>query len=302
MGVLMTSWGFGPALSAPIMGVLINTAGWKGTFWITAAVSGVVMAVLIVFFRNRPSDKGLQPYGALPSDLVEVRKSIDKSRAEVFARYIRETKAYWNMSSIHFLGCVGHAIILVYIIPMAVLQGVSLVAAAGLLTVISAVSVLGRLVTPILSDNVGTKPTMTVAYVMQGVMVVMLFWTQDLWQFYVFAIAFGIGYGGEAGGFPILNRKYFGHAPVGSAYGFQMLGAGLGMALGGWIGGVIFDILGGYEVALIISIMASLAGAVSIVMLEPTRRLLIPDWEDDTVAQPQGEHAMRTAPGPTTTD
>ncbi len=50
-------------------------------------------------------------------------------------------------------------------------------------------------------------------------------------------VAFGIGYSGEAGGFPILNRRYYGYAPVGSAHGMQMLGAGLGMVLGGWIGG-----------------------------------------------------------------
>ena len=112
----------------------------------------------------------------------------------------------------------------------------------------------------------------------------MLFWTHDVWLFFVFAAAFGIGYGGEAGGFPILNRKYYGFAPVGSVHGFQMLGAGLGMALGGWIGGVIFDMMGNYDLALIISIVASVAGAVSILLLEPSNRLLIPDWEKEEQA------------------
>ena len=60
-----------------------------------------------------------------------------------------------------------------------------------------------------------------------------------------------------------------------------MLGAGLGMALGGWIGGVIFDMMGNYDLALIISIVASVAGAFSILLLEPSNRLLIPDWEKE---------------------
>ena len=70
----------------------------------------------------------------------------------------------------------------------------------------------------------------------------------------------------------------------------QMLGAGLGMALGGWIGGVVYDLLGSYDVALMISIVASLGGMVNIFLLNSTRRLLIPDWEatttlDEPVAQ-----------------
>ena len=51
------------------------------------------------------------------------------------------------------------------------------------------------------------------------------------------------------------------------------------MALGGWVGGPIFDIFGSYNWALAISIVASVAGAVSIIVLENPARLLIPDWQ-----------------------
>ena len=141
---------------------------------------------------------------------------------------------------------------------------------------------------------------MFIAYALQGVPVVMLFWGGGAWTFIAFAVIFGIGYGGEAGGFPILNRRYYGHAPVGSAHGVQMLGAGLGMALGGWIGGVAFDLTGGYEWALIISIAASLAGAVSILLLERTDRLLIPNWEETERApsdEPEPAPTTQTARG-----
>ena len=281
MGFLMAAWGLGPALTAPIMGLMIEQLGWRDTFWVTAAASAVIMVVLIAKYSNRPADRGLEPYGALPGDPPATRRSLSAGRVKLFTRFMRHTKAYWNLSSIHFLGCVGHAVILVYIVPIAIEEGVSVVVAAGLLTVLSGVSIGTRLATPVLSDYVGPKTVMAVAYVLQGIPVVMLFWTHEVWLFYVFAAVFGIGYGGEAGGFPILNRRYYGQAPVGSAHGFQMLGAGLGMAVGGWIGGVIFDFTGGYDLALVISVVASLLGAVSIVLLERTDRLLIPDWETE---------------------
>ena len=59
-----------------------------------------------------------------------------------------------------------------------------------------------------------------------------------------------------------------------------MLWAGLGMALGGWVGGIFYDIYGNYNIAFIISILASFAGMASIFFLESTNKLLIPKWED----------------------
>ena len=53
------------------------------------------------------------------------------------------------------------------------------------------------------------------------------------------------------------------------------------MAVGGWVGGIIYDFMGSYDLALVISVIASLLGAVSIVLLERTDRLLIPNWETE---------------------
>ena len=299
MGVLMAAWGLGPALAAPLMGFMLDHLGWRDTFWLTGAVSASVMAGLIIAYRNRPADRGIEPYGWRPGDPDFSAQRPPAERIKLFVGFMRHTTAYWNMSSIHFLGCVGHAIILVYIIPIAVAEGLTLVVAAGILTVLSAVSILTRLATPVLSDLLGPKSVMTVAYVLQGITVIMLFWTHDVWLFYLFAVVFGIGYGGEAGGFPMLNRKYYGHAPVGSAHGVQMLGAGLGMALGGWIGGIFFDLTGDYTVALAISVVASVGGGISILMLESTDKLLIPDWETEhlQVERTQSRTGVGTATG-----
>ena len=279
MGILMASWGLGPAITVPLMGYLIVHLGWQITFWATAGGSTVIMAILIYLYKNTPSDIGTDPYGTLTGEYVKEEMVIDKARAKTFVEYMKKTAAYYNMSSIHLLGCVGHAIILVYLIPLAVQEDISLVAAAAIVTVMNAASVPSRLFVPVLAEKIGVRTIMAIFFFLQGVTVIMLFWTHEQWMFYLFALVFGIGYGGESGGFPILNRRYYGHAPQGSPYGFQMLGAGLGMALGGWIGGVIFDVTGGYDLALTISVIASFVGMGSIMLLESPAQLLIPDWE-----------------------
>jgi MFS family permease len=296
MGIIMASWGIGPALSAPLIGFLLERYGWSSTFLITGVISAAFMTVLIVLFRNRPMDRGVDAYGTLPGDARAERTKPTAQRIHEFASHIKSTSAYWNMSSIHFLGCVGHAIVIVYIIPLAVYQGISLVAATGAFALLSATSVPSRLFTPVFCERWGVRRVMMAFYILQAIPVLLLFWTHDLRMLYLFAAMFGIGYGGETGAFPILNRRYYGDAPMGTPHGFQMFGAGLGMAFGGWVGGVVFDMFGGYEWALVISVAASLAGAVSIALLERPNRLLIPDWSAEQIMrepQPPPVHELR---------
>ena len=142
-----------------------------------------------------------------------------------------------------------------------------------------AVSVLTRFLTPVVADQLGAKRAMATMFVLQGLPVLMLFWTQELWQFYLFAVIFGIGYGGEGSAFPIINRQYFGRGPMGRSFGWQQFGAGTGMAVGGWIGGVLYFMFGSYDITVILSVLASVGGAALILTMPPTTSLLIPDWE-----------------------
>ena len=168
-------------------------------------------------------------------------------------------------------------------------------AAAGILSTLAAVSVLTRFATPVIADYLGAKRSMAVAFIWQGLPLFMLFWAQDLWQFYLFAVVFGIGYGGEGSAFPIINRQYFGRGPMGRSFGWQQCGAGVGMATGAWIGGLLFGIFDAYSATIIMSATASLVGAGVILSMEPTTRVLNADWEDSL---PPEARSGRAVPAP----
>ena len=127
----------------------------------------------------------------------------------------------------------GHAIVIWHVVFFATEQGLSLAAAAWIVTIYTMASVSSRLFIPILADHFGAKVTMVLPYALQGVTVIMLFWAQSAWEFYLFAVLFGVGFGGEMSAFLIANRQYFGMGPVRSIFGFQHLGSGFGMAVGG---------------------------------------------------------------------
>ncbi|MDA0677166.1 MAG: MFS transporter, partial [Chloroflexi bacterium] len=286
MGFAMVSWSLGPAIMVQVMAVLIEAYGWSTTMIIAGIGGSVILGVLLMFFRDTPEQAGRKAYGWLPGD-ADLVTSGDayKANSKRYQGAIYKTNGFWNLVNIHFLGCVGHAVILVGIVPMAVNRGVSFPVAAGVLTTIAVTSIASRFLTPILGDRIGARGTMFWSFLGQGGFVLLLLFAHDAWQFYAFAIIWAIPYGGEGTVFPVINRKYYGHVPMGPTYGWQLLGAGLGMALGGVLPGMVFDITGAYTWAIWLSAGFSLFGAFSIAMLEPTKRLLIPNWEDVPVSR-----------------
>ena len=282
VGLLQCAGGVGPAGTTLLIGILLAHYDWRVAFWSLGIGCGTAMTMIVFFFRSKPSDMGLDPLGGAWSGSVgqEFSRDIRILRDKVRAASIQSTSAFWKLVMVHYLGCLSHAIVIVYIVPIAVLAGVGAVAAAGVLSTLALVSGLTRFLTPVLADSLGARGTMAVMYVLQGLPVLMLYWTNDTWSFYVFAVIFGIGYGGEGSAFPIINRRYYGEGSLGRSFGWQLSGAMLGMATGGWVGGVLFGFFDDYLLTIALSVAASLTGAVVIMSMDRTDRVLILDWED----------------------
>ncbi len=136
---------------------------------------------------------------------------------------------------------------------------------------------------------------MALCFFLQALPIAMLFWAHETWQFYLFAVLFGIGFGGEMSAFPIINRQYYGGAPTGTVYGWQMLGAGIGMASGSFLGGVLRDLTGDYTLPLMCSFVLSLMGATAILILPSTAHHQIPEWEEALPPEVRSTTTVRPA-------
>ena len=209
VGIQQSIGGMGASVTAPALALLVALTGWQVGFWIIAAVGGVILFSLLFFFHSEPADRGMKPLGADDDEPapVPVNSATARLRSKVFMQHARRTRAFWNLPFIHFLGCMGHAIVIWHVVFFATEQGLSLTAAAWTVTIYTLASVSSRLFIPILADRWGAKATMILPYFLQGVTVIMLFWAQSAWEFYFFAVLFGIGFGGEMSAFLIANRS-----------------------------------------------------------------------------------------------
>jgi len=297
MGLLQSSQGIGPLVAVPVMLLIIQLFGGgidglRAAFWIPGIVGGAVILIMVRFFYNEPAQIGVRALGAPEDEPIKAVQTgeIAKIRTKVFLRQAQRTGAFWNLIGIHFWGCAGHAIILVYLVAMAEDEGVSKGLAAGAFVTLSVTSTITRFAVPVIADRMGSKPAMAGCFFLQVAPIVLLFFAQDAWHFYLFAVLFGIGFGGEMSAFPIINRQYYGSGPIGTTYGYQMMGAGVGMAAGALIGGQLRDFTGNFDATMALSLGLSLVGVISIMLLPTTKKELLPDWEDQLPGDSQPAH------------
>jgi len=281
MGAVWSFQGLGTMAFIFLIGAAFNDLGIKWIFWLPGIVGGALILLLIRFFYNEPAEIGLRPLGATGDEPIKRSQKDEtaKIRSSVFLQQAQRTSTFWNLIGIHYWGCMGHNIINVLVVAIAVDRGLSLGVAAGVLAVQQGTGVFARGVVPVIAERLGCKTVWIAGMSLQAFPLLIILFANDAWAFYVFAILFGIGQSCEVPTFPIANRQYYGNVPQGSLYGWQNVGNGLGMGMAPVLAGVLWDITNTYAAPLIMSLGFSLMGLVFALMLPSPRSRLIPDWE-----------------------
>ena len=298
MGILQGLQGLGTGLAILMVWLLFDNYGWQVTFWVPGIAGGIILLTLVKWFYNEPADRGLTQWGAPANEPVRrlQNNAIAKLRTNVFLKQVQKTFAFWNLATIHGLGCAGHNIILILLVAIAIEDGISDGMAAIIYFTLTVVSTLTRFAVPVLADIIGSKWVMGVCFGLQTLPLLILFVAGDSVPLYfLFAVLFGIGMGGEMTAFPIINRQYYADAPTATAYGWQMMGAGFGMALGPVSAGFLRDITGSYVSSLWLSFGLSTLAVAAIMFLPSTKRLQLPHWEEALPPEARGNVARAQA-------
>ena len=291
MGILQALQGLGTGLAILMVFLLFDQYGLQLTFWIPGIAGGIILLTLTRWFYNEPADRGITQWGAPANEPVRSlqNNAVAKIRTQTFLKQVQRTGAFWNLATIHGLGCAGHNVILILLVAIATDAGISDGVAAMIYLTLTVVSTATRFATPVIADKVGSKGVMGVCFALQTAPILILLFAGDsVGLYFVFAVLFGIGMGGEMTAFPVINRQYYADAPTGTAYGWQMMGAGLGMALGPVAAGFLHDFTDSYISSLWLSFGLSVLAVVAILFLPTTKRLQLPDWEEALPPEARG--------------
>jgi MFS family permease len=122
----------------------------------------------------------------------------------------------------------------------------------------SITSVIGRIFWGVFADRHGSRLTLMLTLFLQGTLVIWLVNTQDPAIFFLYALCWGFGYGGVGTQYGVVAREVYGARLFSPGYSGQNCFAMVGMAIGGFLGGYLFDVSHSYAASWLVSFAAGL--------------------------------------------
>jgi len=262
MGIMMAGNGVGPFLFSPIITWMIFMWGWQTAYMVLSAVMTICLSLSSFLIRNHPHEMGLAPYGG---NLMPVQPRPASHGASKPARKggslwgdVLRMEGFWSLSCINFFCCLCHSIPLVHVVGFAQSAGLSAFASSWVLAIMSISSVVGRIYWGIFADRHGARFALMITLFMQGSLILWLVNTQDPVLFFMYAIVWGFGYGGVGTQYGMVSREVFGARLFGPGYAGQNAFAMVGMAVGGFLGGYLYDISHSYVTSWLVSFASGL--------------------------------------------
>jgi MFS family permease len=117
---------------------------------------------------------------------------------------------------------------------------------AEMLSLMLACGIISRLASGFVADRIGGLKTLLIGSSLQGVALLMFLPANGLVSLYLVAGLFGLFQGGIVPSYALIIREYFPAAEAGARVAAVVTATLLGMALGGWMSGAIYDLTGNY--------------------------------------------------------
>jgi MFS family permease len=253
MGLTMLGIGAGGFLLPPFNEFMIRLIGWR-LAWVVAAVTLVVIVIplIAIFVRTWPSELGLLADGAKkrdPSDSAPARSVTGLSVKEAAA-----TTAFWLLLVIYLLQLVGVSAMNFHFVPFAAQElGFEPQQAAFYFGLTVGFSIVGRLLFGWLADRWPPALLLALTFAMLALgtalieLLIFQMGLRDVRLLGIYALAFGIGMGGNFVTMPVLVGRCFGQLHFSRIMGLLMSGFAVGIIVGIPGAGVIFDRTGSYE-------------------------------------------------------
>ena len=237
LAVALESSGIGVGILAiaPLARALTSVWDWRVALLVIGDLAWLVVVPVALLIREQPGDVGAGAMGG-----------VDRPGREYSPREVLATPQFWAIAVTHFACCAAHSGPIFHMVTHATDQGIGAMAAATALGVSGMASIVGRVGGGLLADRVGIKPTLVAGLALQAAMVVLYLVVRDVGLFYALSIAFGVAYGGVMPLYALVTREYFGERVMGAAYGGVFLVSTLGMGIGSYAGGWLYDRLGTY--------------------------------------------------------
>lgn len=229
------------ALWPPVLQFFIDAVGWRhayigmGVFCIASMVP-----LALVLKPQPPAQKPLAaPSGGMPVVNTASGRPLGLPPSLLIAL----------LSLAGVACCVAMSMPQVHIVAYCGDLGFGAARGAEMLSLMLGLGVVSRLVSGWISDRIGGLRTLLLGSLLQGIALLLFLPADALVSLYVVSGLFGLFQGGIVPAYALIVREYFPPEQAGARVGTVLMATLLGMALGGWMSGAVFDLTGSYRAA-----------------------------------------------------
>jgi len=214
----------------------IQSDGWRATY-IGIGIFCVVTMVPLALLLRRPAPNGIADNDG--ASAAPPLHAIDISRRTLMI-----------LLMIAGIGCcVAMSMPQVHTVAYSGDLGYGAARGAEMLSLMLAGGVVSRLVSGVLADYIGGVRTLLLGSALQCIVLLFYLPVDGLASLYAISLIFGLSQGGIVPSYAIIMREYFPADEAGQRVGIVIMATIMGMALGGWLSGWIYDLTGSYQAA-----------------------------------------------------
>ncbi len=268
-GVAVALVASGNYLSGAIWPLLLTgrleAEGWRSVYLFLAVLTVVVVIPLALLLRR-----------GLPEAAAHHTTRMAAERAATTGLSPRALQ--WLLAIAGVGCCVAMSMPQVHIVAYCVDLGFGPAIGAEMLSLMLLGGVASRLVSGLLADVLGGIRTLLIGSALQTLALVLYLPSAGLTSLYVVSLVFGLSQGGIVPSYAVIVREYLPAKEAGARVGFVMMATIVGMALGGWMSGWIYDLTGSYQMAFLNGIACNVLnlGIVVMILLRSRPRLPAP--------------------------
>ena len=224
------------AIWPPILQRMFDAQGWRESFVDLAFLTLILMALLsLLLYPRSPINEQLPTASSANSNLTNSAISAGTLQSLIYLA--------------GFGCCVAMAMPQVHIVPYVMDLGHPAIRGAEMLGLMLGFGVISRVGSGWLSDRIGGLATLVLGSALQVAVLIAFLTGNSLVFLYGISIAFGLSQGGIVPSYTIILRAFFPPKQAGWRISTSFLFTVAGMAFGGWIAGLLYDLTGSYTVS-----------------------------------------------------
>jgi MFS family permease len=266
-GIVKVGTGAGQFVIPLAAGGLILLYGWRWTMAVIGAAVAAVLVLMAQFMHRDPSALRMKREAASGSRNVAVQAPSDGLPLS----HVFRTFQFWTicLANLFLVSCL--MVIMLHIVPHARDMGIPPIQAAGVLSTIGGVSMLGRFASGMVIDHRGSKEVMGACFFLLLADLVWLQFADRLWMIYLFGAIYGLAHGGFFTAISPLVAEWFGIHHHGTLFGIVVCFGTIGGAVGPLVAGHLFDLSGSYRSTFLILTVLALVAWALLLSLRPVK-------------------------------